>query len=146
MASISVHAAAGVDPRHADAGIGLVDRSVGGDPQVVFRPPLAGAERGRAVIAGLRVDLVEDDHAFPSARAVGTGEIDADDDDATAMPAGRRAAASSCWRSSSRPAHQVAQADEQHGDHRHHDEKSEIESDQPDMIFLFRREFDPAMP
>ena len=49
--------------RQADRGVRLVDRAVGLDPEIVLRPPLAGAERRRAVVAGLRVDLVQDDHA-----------------------------------------------------------------------------------
>src|SRR5690606_5072233 len=52
-----------VQPRQPDAGIGLVDRAVGGDAQIVLRPPLAGAERGGAVVAGAGVDLVQDDHS-----------------------------------------------------------------------------------
>ena len=51
-----------MQPRDADRGIDLVERAVGGDAQVVFLAPLAGAERGGAVIAGAGVDLVEHDH------------------------------------------------------------------------------------
>ena len=53
----------GMQPGDADHGIRLIERAVGGDAQIVFLAPLAGAERGRAVIAGAGVDLVEDDHA-----------------------------------------------------------------------------------
>ena len=52
-----------MEARHADGGVGLVDRAVGGDAQRVLGHALAGAERRRAGIAGARVDLVEDDHA-----------------------------------------------------------------------------------
>ena len=51
-----------VQARDADGGIGLVKRAVGGDPQIIFLAPLAAAERGRAVVAGAGVDLVEDHH------------------------------------------------------------------------------------
>ena len=46
----------------ADRGIGLVDGSIGRDPQIVFRTPLARAERGGAVVAGPRIDAIEHDH------------------------------------------------------------------------------------
>jgi len=49
----------------ADGSIGLVKRSIGGDPQIIFLAPLAAAERGCAVVAGAGVDLVEDHHASP---------------------------------------------------------------------------------
>ena len=54
--------AGGVQPRDADHRIDLVERAVGGDAQVVFLAPLAGAERGGAVVAGARVDAVEHHH------------------------------------------------------------------------------------
>src|SRR5437764_4434728 len=52
----------GVEARDAEAGVELVDGAVGGDAQVVLLAPLAGAERGGAVVAGARIDAVEDDH------------------------------------------------------------------------------------
>src|SRR5215831_516499 len=52
----------GVQARKAEAGVELVDGAVGGDAQVVLLAPLAGAERGGSVIAGARIDAVEDDH------------------------------------------------------------------------------------
>src|SRR3984957_19802397 len=57
--------ACGVQARDADGSVGLVKRSVGGDPQIIFLAPLAAAERGRAIVAGAGVDLVEDHHASP---------------------------------------------------------------------------------
>ena len=51
-----------MQPHDADRGIGLVDGAIGGDAQIVFRPALAAAERGGAVIAGAGVDAIEDDH------------------------------------------------------------------------------------
>src|SRR5215469_802824 len=51
-----------VQPRDAYRGIGFVHRAIGGDPQIVFLTPPAGAERGRAVVAGARVDFVQNDH------------------------------------------------------------------------------------
>jgi len=56
---------AGMEPRDSERGIGLVERAVGGDAQVVFLAPLAAAERGGAVIPGAGVDLIEDDHELP---------------------------------------------------------------------------------
>jgi hypothetical protein len=49
-----------VQARQPDGGVGLVDRADGGKAQVGLRPPLAGGERGGAVIAGAGVDAVED--------------------------------------------------------------------------------------
>ena len=46
----------------ADGGIGLVDRAIGFDAQIVLAPPLAGGERGGAGIAAARVDFVETHH------------------------------------------------------------------------------------
>ena len=51
-----VGVAAGVQPRDADGGVGFVDRAVGLDPLVVLGHALAGAERGRALVAALGVD------------------------------------------------------------------------------------------
>ena len=51
-----------VQPRHADRGIGFIERAIGGDPQIVFLAPPAGAERGGAVVAGARVNFVQNDH------------------------------------------------------------------------------------
>src|SRR6516162_5687392 len=51
-----------VQPRDAYGGIGFIHRAIGGDPQIVFLTPPAGAERGRAVVAGARVDFVQNDH------------------------------------------------------------------------------------
>src|SRR5262249_26819889 len=53
---------AGVEAREADHGVELVDGAVRRDAHMVFAPPLAAAERGRAVVAGARVDAVQDDH------------------------------------------------------------------------------------
>ena len=58
--------AAGMQPRDADRRIGLVERAVGGDAQIVFLAPLAGAEPGGAVVAGAGIDLVEHDHSVTS--------------------------------------------------------------------------------
>src|SRR5205085_5213682 len=60
-----------MQPHQADDGVDLVHGAVGGDAQVVFLAPLAGAELGRAVVAGPRVDLVEDDHARNQAEWTG---------------------------------------------------------------------------
>ena len=57
--------AAGMDAGKADRGVGLIQRAVALDPKVVFRHAPAGAERGRAVVAGARVDLAENDHCPP---------------------------------------------------------------------------------
>ena len=54
----------GVKPRQADRCVGLVDRAVGLDPEVRLEPPFAGAEPGRAVVAGAGVDLVEFYHCM----------------------------------------------------------------------------------
>src|SRR5262249_49174988 len=51
-----------VQARDADHRIDLVERAVSVDPQVVFLATLAGAERGGAIVAGARVDPVENDH------------------------------------------------------------------------------------
>jgi hypothetical protein len=51
-----------VQTRQPDGGVGLVDGADGGKAQVGFRPPLAGGERGGAVIARAGVDAVEDNH------------------------------------------------------------------------------------
>ena len=48
--------------RDTDRGIGFIDGSVSADAQIVFRAALSAAERGRAVIAGARVDAVENNH------------------------------------------------------------------------------------
>ena len=56
----------GVQPRQADAGVGLVDRAVGLHPQIRLQPALSVAQSGRAVVAGARVDLVEPDQTLPT--------------------------------------------------------------------------------
>src|SRR3974390_3031839 len=56
---------AGVDARQPDGRAELVQRSIGSDAQVVFLPPFAVAPRGGAVIAGARIDPVENDHRAP---------------------------------------------------------------------------------
>ena len=60
--------ARGVQPDDADHGVDLVERAVGVDAQVVLLAPVAGAERRRAVVAGARVDAVQDDHGSLDAR------------------------------------------------------------------------------
>ena len=62
--------ARGVEPRHADRGIDLVERAIGGDAQVVFLAPLAGAECGGAVVAGAGIDLVENDHGLAGLKLI----------------------------------------------------------------------------
>src|SRR5713101_7869388 len=42
--------------------VGLVDRPVTGDAQIVFFAPLAGPERRRAVVAGAGIDAVQNHH------------------------------------------------------------------------------------
>ena len=54
--------AGALQARHPDHRVDLVEGAVGRDAQIVFLAPLAGAERGGAVVAGARVDPVEDDH------------------------------------------------------------------------------------
>ena len=54
-----------MDAGKADRGIGLIERAVAFHPKVVFRHAPAGAERGRAVVAGARVNLAENDHCPP---------------------------------------------------------------------------------
>ena len=61
-AASSAGVAGGMQPHQADHRIGLVDRAVGGDPQVVFLAPRAGAERRGAVVAGAGINAVEHDH------------------------------------------------------------------------------------
>ena len=60
----------GVQARDADHRIDLVQRAVGGNAQVVFLAPLAGAERGGAVVAGARVDAIENHHRRPQRLAL----------------------------------------------------------------------------
>jgi hypothetical protein len=55
-------ALSGMEARNADGGVGLVERAIGLDPEVVFRHTPAGTERGRAVVAGARVNLRENYH------------------------------------------------------------------------------------
>src|SRR5438270_13470053 len=45
-----------MQPRDAYGGIGLVDSSIRGHPQIVFRAALAGAKRRGAIITRARVD------------------------------------------------------------------------------------------
>ena len=45
-----------------DGGIGFVDRAEAIDAQVVFQPARAADQPGRAIVAGLGIDLVELDH------------------------------------------------------------------------------------
>ena len=61
----------GMQPDQSDCRVGLVDGAIGVDPKIVFRAPFAGAKSGRAVIAGLCVDLVQPDHrgGLPCMRA-----------------------------------------------------------------------------
>ena len=56
----------GMEARNADRRVGLVERAIGLDPEVVFRHAPPGAERGRAVVAGARIDLREDNHRPPA--------------------------------------------------------------------------------
>ena len=49
----------------ADGGIGLVERAISLDAQIVFRHAPARAERGAPVVAGARVNLGENDHHYP---------------------------------------------------------------------------------
>src|SRR5262249_62430773 len=49
-------------PAVAYRAFAFTPRPIGGDPQFFFLPPPAGAERGRAVVAGARVDFVQNDH------------------------------------------------------------------------------------
>ena len=51
----------------ADGAVGLVNRAVGFDAQIILAAPLARPERGRAGVAGLGVDAVENDHAVTDA-------------------------------------------------------------------------------
>ena len=53
-----------MQPHNANGGIGFIDGSISADAQIVFRAAFAAAERGGAVIAGPRVNAIEDDH-FP---------------------------------------------------------------------------------
>jgi len=53
-----------MQPRHANRGIGLVDRAVGGNAQIVFRAAFAAAERRGAVVASAGLDAAENDHAI----------------------------------------------------------------------------------
>ena len=46
-------------------GIGLIERAIGLDAQIVFGHATPRPERSRAVIASPRVDLVEDNHLHP---------------------------------------------------------------------------------
>ena len=62
-AASSIGIADGMQPHHANHGIGFVEGAVGVNPQVVLLAPVAGAKRGRAVIAGAGVDTVEHDHS-----------------------------------------------------------------------------------
>src|SRR5215510_581163 len=49
--------------RHADHGVDLIERAIGFDAQIVFLAPLAGAERGSAIVTAAGIDPVEDDHS-----------------------------------------------------------------------------------
>ena len=60
---------AGVQTNQPDHGIDLVDRAVSLDAQIIFLAPGAGAERGRAVVAGSRINAVEYDHRLTSRSA-----------------------------------------------------------------------------
>jgi hypothetical protein len=53
---------AGVQPRDPERRIGLVDRAVGLDPQIVLVDPAAVAQRGLAGIAAARVDAGQPHH------------------------------------------------------------------------------------
>ena len=69
------HAVAGMQAGEADGGVGLVERAIALDPEIVFRHAPARAERGRAVVAGARVNLAENDHPHRQARAGSTLEV-----------------------------------------------------------------------
>ena len=51
-----------MQPGDAEGGIGFIESAVGGNAQIVFLAPLAGAERRGAVIAGAGVDAIQYDH------------------------------------------------------------------------------------
>src|SRR5258706_11405177 len=51
-------------PHDANGGVGLVDGSIRTDAQIVFRAAFAAAERRGPVIAGSRVDTIENDHCL----------------------------------------------------------------------------------
>ena len=64
-ASASVHLAVGMQPCQADGGIGFIDGAIGVDAGGMLGDAGAVAERGFAGIAGLGVDLRQDDHHSP---------------------------------------------------------------------------------
>ena len=92
----SARVVAGVQARDADHRIDLVERAVGVDAQIVFLAPLAGAERGRAVVAGARIDAVEDDHRCLSAAHHPDRQHDDDDRDELEQHAQRMSFCDSC--------------------------------------------------
>ena len=54
--------AAGMQPRQSHRGVGFIHAAVCFDARVGLGQALAGAERGGAVVAGARVDAVQDHH------------------------------------------------------------------------------------
>ncbi len=54
----------------ADGRVGLVDGSIGADAKIVLRAALTAAERGRAVVAGARVNPIENNHSVDPFLAV----------------------------------------------------------------------------
>ncbi len=59
---------AGVQPHHANRGVGLINSAEGRDAQPYFLPAFAGAKRGGAVVTGAGIDPIEDHHTiFPLA-------------------------------------------------------------------------------
>ena len=59
------HVGHGGDAGKPNRRIGLVDRAIGFDPEIVLGTALAGAKRGRAVIARPRVNSVQYNHGAP---------------------------------------------------------------------------------
>src|SRR5690606_18776285 len=60
---------AGMKARETDRRIGLVHGAVTGDPEVVLHAARAAHQSGGAVVAFLRVDLVQLNHLTPSRAA-----------------------------------------------------------------------------
>ena len=57
-----VHLTLGMEPSQADSGVGLVDRAISGDAEIVLGEAGPIAKRGLALIAAAGVDLGELDH------------------------------------------------------------------------------------
>src|SRR5215210_109955 len=51
-----------MQPHKADGGVGLVDGSISADAQIVFRAAFAASQGRGAIIAGSRINAIEDDH------------------------------------------------------------------------------------